>query len=118
MVSSSSSAFLAANFTKQTVGLSSGSLGKRSKSDRNAAAPGCSGAAALGCGLLARAMGLLGLAVAGQQGGGGLDHLVGELALAGEQLLREGVTAGHAGLRLRPVVHRPHVHPRGLWGGA
>src|SRR5215470_2471751 len=52
---------------------------------------------------------LLAVAVAGQQRSGGLDHLVGELALAAEQLLGEVVTAGHDVLRLRQPVGERHV---------
>src|SRR5580704_11786189 len=59
---------------------------------------------------------LLAGAVAGQQRSGGLDHLVSELALAGEQLLGEVVTAGHDVLRLRQLVGERHVH-RGDLGG-
>src|SRR6185437_6447129 len=59
---------------------------------------------------------LLAGAVAGQQRSGGLDHLVSELALAGEQLLGEVVTAGHNVLRLRQLVGERHVH-RGDPGG-
>src|SRR5438132_1175364 len=59
---------------------------------------------------------LLAVAVAGQQRSGGLDHLVSELALAGEQLLGEVVTAGHDVLRLRQLVGERHVH-RGDLGG-
>src|SRR6266513_4880366 len=59
---------------------------------------------------------LLAVAVAGQQRSGGLDHLVGELALAAEQLLGEVVTAGHHVLRLGQPVGERHVH-RGDLGG-
>src|SRR5271169_3739517 len=49
------------------------------------------------------------VAVARQQRGGGLHDLVGELPLAGEQLLGEVVTAGHDVLRLGQPVRERHV---------
>src|SRR6266536_2347223 len=52
---------------------------------------------------------LLALALAGHQRRGGLDELVGELALAGEQLLGEVVTAGHDVVRLRQPLGERQV---------
>src|SRR3954454_1695607 len=60
--------------------------------------------------------GLRRVGLAGQQRGGGLRDLIRELALAGEQLLREVVAAGHDVLRPGQPVRERQVH-RGDPGG-
>src|SRR5580704_9579450 len=56
----------------------------------------------------------LGLAVLGR--GQGLDHVLGEPALAGQQLLGEVVRVGHDLFRLGQLVGERHVHGRQLGG--
>src|SRR5580704_17360065 len=56
----------------------------------------------------------LGLAVLGR--GQGLHHVLGELALAGQELLGEVVRVGHDVLRLGQLVGERHVHGRQLGG--
>src|SRR5580693_2328003 len=65
-------------------------------------------------GFLVALLGGLGLAVLGR--GQGLHHVLGELALAGQQLLGEVVRVGHDLFRLGQLVGERHVHGRQLGG--
>ena len=70
-----------------------------------------------GEGLLVLFLVLFGLVLAhAGQGGGGLQDFLGELPLAGEQLLGEVVGAGHDLLGLGQLAGERHVHVRELGG--